>query len=173
MHARLGTRTTRRTQDIRKWIHVNKEMNSRNKKYGSIMFCFLFSFALCWINTQTGLKDVGSWLWKIMKQRKEITRSLKAISTYSVILIYAVTSLFSRFFRLNRKWLLKSKKYDQIRVQHVRISRKRHLTCLYRTILVLAAILGEKRETSYARFFIKPKVTDRFCWFSIANTGYR
>ena len=79
---------------------------------------------------------------------------------------------FSRFFGINRKWHLKSKKYYQIRVQHVRISRKRHLTCLYRTILVLAAILGEKREKSYARFLIKPEVTDRFCWFSIANTGW-
>ena len=51
---------------------------------------------------------------------------------------------FSRFFRLNRKWLLQSKKYCQIRVQHVRISRKRHLTCLYRTILIMAAIFGRK-----------------------------
>ena len=53
---------------------------------------------------------------------------------------------FSRFFRLNRKWLFKSKKYYQIRVQHVWISRKRHLTCLYRTILILAAIFGRKTQ---------------------------
>ena len=46
--------------------------------------------------------------------------------------------------RLNRKWLFQSKKYYQIRVQHVRISRKRHLTCLYRTILIMAAIFGRK-----------------------------
>ena len=78
---------------------------------------------------------------------------------------------FSRFFRLNRKWLLQSKKYYQIRYQHVRISRKRHLTCLYRTILILAAFFGRKSQKSYARFFVKPEVTDRFCWFSIANTG--
>ena len=29
----------------------------------------------------------------------------------------------------------------------------------------------EKRKKSYARFFVKPKVTNQFCWFSIANTG--
>ena len=80
---------------------------------------------------------------------------------------------FSRFCHLNQKWLLKSEKYYQIRIQQVRISRKRHLTCLYRAILILAPILDEKRKKSYARFSIKPEVTDRFCWFSIANTGHR
>ena len=79
---------------------------------------------------------------------------------------------FFDFFLLNRKLLHKSAKYYQIRARQVRISRKWPLTCLYRTILILVAILGEKREKSYARFSIKPEVTDRFCWFSIANTGW-
>ena len=45
------------------------------------------------------------------------------------------------------------------------------LTCLGLKILILVPNLGEKREKPYARFLIKPKVIDRFCWFSIANTG--
>ena len=54
-----------------------------------------------------------------------------------------LTNFFSRFFRFYRKWLHQSAKYYQIRARQVRISRKRHLTCLYRTILVLAAILAK------------------------------
>ena len=38
-------------------------------------------------------------------------------------------------------------------------------------ILIIKNILGENRKNSYARFFVKPKVTNRFGWFSIANTG--
>ena len=63
-------------------------------------------------------------------------------------------------------------KYYQIRAQQVRISRKRHFTCLCRPILCSAAILGEKRAQTYARILIKPEVTGRFCWFLIANTGW-
>ena len=37
---------------------------------------------------------------------------------------------FSRFWQFHRKWLHQSAKYDQIPARQVRISRKRHLTCL-------------------------------------------
>ena len=94
------------------------------------------------------------------------------MSTYSVILMYDITSLFQDFFLLNRKLFFKSKKCHQISVQHVRISRKNTSLAYIRQFWFLRQFWGEKRKKSWARFFIKPKVTwNRFCWFSIANTG--
>ena len=61
----------------------------------------------------------------------------------------------------------------KIRIQQVRISWKRHLSCLCRTILILAPIFGENREKSYPRFSIKPEVTDRFWWFFNRKHGVK
>ena len=74
---------------------------------------------------------------------------------------------FSVFLPFLYKLLIKSTKYYQIRDQRVWISGNRHLTCPISKILFLAAIL----IFSKTRFSIFPEVTDRFCWFSIANIG--
>ena len=102
-----------------------------------------------------------------MKVSELKTRSLKAKSTYSVIhilmssrrsLTVSTSDCESEgrgltpplthicFSQFSRKWLYQTAKYHQIRDRQVRFSRKRHPTCLYRTIMVLAAILGEKKR---------------------------
>ena len=119
-----------------------------------------------WIMIKTKITVITIWI--IIKTNKIAQGEINIFSHFNIRGYVP----FSRFFRLNRKWLHQSAKYYQIRAQQVRISRKRHLTCLCRTLLILAAIFGEKRAQTYARFLIKPEVTGRFCWFSIANTGW-
>ena len=51
------------------------------------------------------------------------TRSLKAISTYSVILVCGYVR-FSKFYLINQNTLYETAKYYQIRVQQVRVSPK-------------------------------------------------
>ena len=97
------------------------------------------------------------------RSRKQITRLIKAIPTYLVILINIQTG--SDFFNRNI--------YYWIRVKQARFSQKRHLTYLCRTILILAALLGETCEQLFARFLFKPEFINRFCWFSMTHMGNR
>ena len=93
------------------------------------------------------------------RSRKQITRLIKAIPTYLVILINIQTG--SDFFNRNIHYY--------IRVKQARFSQKRHLTYLCRTILILAALLGETCEQLFARFLFKPEFINRFCWFSMTH----
>ena len=84
---------------------------------------------------------------------KKKPRSLQAISTYLVIIFtwLGPTSLFSKISPPKPVVTYSTGQYDQIRVQQVRISRKRHLTCLSQTILNLAPILERKKTQKIVR----------------------
>ena len=85
--------------------------------------------------------------------------------------IYSVNwhffKIFDMFCPFGRNWCIPSTKYHHNRDQQVNFSRNRHLTCL----------VSKKNFWrpfwffSKTRFSIFPEVTDRFCWFSIANIG--
>ena len=149
------------------WLRINKVNNKYWKLW--LWVCVLFLSRIS--SRATSMKaNVKCYVLTIILNGNNIAQGEINIFSHFNIRGYIP---FSSFSRINRKWLLKSKKYYRIRVQQVKISRKRRLICLYQTILVLSGILGEKREKSYARFLIKPEGTNRFCWFSISNTGYR